>query len=140
MQEELLLFLCTHCNAFAIMTAVVFRAQIKTLWRKVVLFADSVWSTFWSLTFLLVSSGLARMSAAGVRGGFYLSNYASAHFVPVVCLMILLFAFMVAGVLFIYYFPQRTHLKKYSFVKTNVFLRLKSLCAAIVKPRFVLLQ
>ncbi len=140
MQEELILFLCTHCNAIAVITAFVFRANIKTLWRKVALLTASLWRTFWSLAFLLVSSGISILSAAGVRGVFSLSNYAFSHVLPVVCLMILVFALIMAGFLLICYFSQRTFFKKDGCVKASVFLRLKSACAAVVKPRFVLLQ
>lgn len=140
MQAELILFLCAHCNAFAAMAAIAFRAQIKAFWNKTVLFAFSFFAAIWAALLFIVVTGLERMSAAGVRGGFYLSNYASAHFVPVMCLMLILFAFMIAGFLLICYFSRRAHIDKIGLTKTDVYSRVKCVFAAIVKPRFVLLQ
>lgn len=140
MQE---LLMCLFVNRFLFLAtafAVYFHAQLKRIWRASVNFICFTWRTVFNLTFAAFYGGISVLSAAGINGSMFISEYASITFLPVLCVMLLIFASIVVGILLNQFIDNGVEIKRTVSIKEKIVFFINASVEYFKRPSMVLLQ
>lgn len=140
MQELLVMLFFNQTYLLSAVLAMTFRARILKLWEITADLLFSAWNAAWSLVYLVFASFITVLFAMGNAGGYVLSDYASTHVHPFVCMLLIEFA-MFLVYLFNYYLINNIKLKKsFSLAVIPFFTRIRTAVVSYGRPRFILLQ
>lgn len=122
------------------MGAVIFRAQILKCWEWTVKFLCSVLLSLGSLIYLTVGALFTAAAYLTTVGGFALGDFATMHFHPFVCMLLLDFALFLILVFNFYVFNNVALRKKIQLYVAHTFLRIRAAVVFLRRPRLVMLQ